>query len=574
MAEMRLDTEKNRLIVTPMGQDEMTVLLKLPSRRWMKRAGNFVVPLTRMNASILVSSGIYLPDHVRSAVRSIVNRPKASHQFPKWYVFKTQPFPDQMAALLKAYQENVFALFMRMGTGKSKVFIDYFTAAFFEKRIDLAVIICPLTVAPVWLGETGQLQTHCPAPLALELVDSSFDWTDVQPKRDRMTWLVVGVESLSQGRTYEKLLPLFDHYKVGLGVDESSRIKNHKAIRTDRIIEIGKKATIKGIGTGTPATKNLMDLYSQFEFLDPNIIGIGDFYAYRNRYAIMGGFKKKQVEGHQNVEELTGLIEPYVYICDKPKGMPEQLWNTRHVELDPEQKEMYHKVKNAEIESVKVANVLNRMQRLQEITAGFLREDPKIITVKGIDPQTGLEIETERKIQGDVIWRMDPKKNPKIIELLKVLDDMGDEQLIIWSRHLIEIENTVEALKDYGPILKLTGEMAPEARGPAIEAFQQGKYRIIVSNQQIGGIGHTMTAAHLAFYFSNTYSLEDRLQSEDRIHRIGQTEGCYYVDYLAKKTVDYTVWGSMVAKKDLDIYVRDKIKEAGAKALAELFGDP
>lgn len=571
MADVRVNTEERKIIIKAAGPDEMSVLLQLPSRRWLKKYGAFVVPATRMNCEQLlvgqVAGKIAIDAEPLEYIQNQVARATGDRKFPDWYVFKTQPFPDQRNAIAKTYRSDSIALFMRMGTGKSKVIIDTATALFYQQHIQAVVMMLPLAVKAVWMGIRGELAMHSPCPYIIVDVDSDFDWTDIPPRQDRLVWLFVGIESFSQGKTFDRLLPYLQNYKCLAAIDESSRIKNDKAIRTKKAKEIGNAAVTKLISTGTPATKNVIDLFAQFDFLDPNIIGAGDIFAFKNRYCIMGGYKKKEIVGYDHIEELMGLIEPYTYRCDKPKGMPEQLWTHRDIKMHPEQAEMYRKVRKGELASVKVANILNRMGKLQEIAGGFLREDPKEVA----HPITGRIV----KVQGKIIWQLPPDKNPKIIELHNQIEEMGDEQVVIWCKFLWEIEQVAEALKDHGPTAKMWGESSAEQRIQVKDDFQAGQIRFLVANQQIGGIGHTFTASHLAYYYSNTNSLEDRLQSEDRIHRRGQDENCLYTDLLCESSVDHTIYGSILAKKDLDVYIREKLDQATdqARALAELFGE-
>lgn len=567
MATYRVDTEKNKLLISPKDEDDFTVLMKLPSRRWMKRARTFVVPATRVNCAYLLASPLLheLPEHILDYVQNRAVTKAGDRAFPRWYSHKLNPFPDQFNAVNKAYKNNVWALYMRMGSGKSKSAIDIVTAAFFERHIDAAVVICPNAVKPVWLG--NEIDTHSPCPTVKIDVDSSFDAHDVPISQAKLTWLVCGVEALSQGKTYDRLLPFILSHRCAVVVDEATTIKNHKAIRTQRVIDLGKPAVMRGLMTGTPITKLIMDLYAQFEFLDPNIIGVGDFYAFRNRYAIMGGFKKKEVLGYDNVDELMQLIEPYIYICDKPKGLPPKLFTTRTVQLSPEQKDMYRKLRKAEIPEVSVANVLNRVAKLQEIVGGFLRADP----TRTVDPLT----KREKRTQGKIIWELPPERNPKIRELHNMVEEGGNEPRVVMCRFRWELEQVQKSLAQHGPVAQLHGDIpnddSEEGRTQIIKKFQNGEYRFIAATQQVGGIGHTMTAAHFMDYYSNTHSMIDRLQSEDRIHRIGQEDDCLYTDIIADKTVDDLIQESLKAKKDLDAYVREKMTEASA-TLDDLLG--
>jgi hypothetical protein len=584
MATTQLDPEKNRVLVFPSNPDDMNVLLKLPSRRWLAKARKFVVPITRMNAEQLYTaweSGRIELRSLNQATRTweddketvcalvqALKPVETGREWPGWFTAKLPPSKQQQEALYKVFPRDNFALLMRMGTGKSKVFIDACSAHFYMRNIQAVILFCPMSVKSVWMGKGGELDKHSPCPYLVVDVDSGMEWADIPVTQDRLTWLICGIESLSQGNTFNRLEPFAKHWKVAALVDESSRIKNHKTIRTQRITSIGRHAVIRGIGTGTPATRNLMDLYSQFEFLDTNIVGAGDYYAFRNRYALMGGFKNKKIVGYDNVDELMGLIEPYVYRCDKPEGMVGQFWAERTIKLHDEQRTMYRMLKKGEVTGVNVKNVLNRVAKLQEVVGGFLREDPTIT----IDPLTG----REKKTRGKIIWALDPEKNPKIRALHEYIEELGDESLIVWAKYRWELDQIAEALAQHGHTAQLHGDVPEDERVALRQRFQEREVQYMAANQQVGGIGHTFTAAHLAIYYSNTHSLEDRLQSEDRIHRRGQESACFYTDLIAENTVDDGILvPSIVEKKDLDQYVRDKLDAAKdkARALEQLLGD-
>ena len=570
MAKFRLNLEKNQILIQPEREDDFSALLQLPSRRWMKKQHMFVVPATRVNCQHLLATwwkvdpANAVSPEIMAYIQGRSISQAGDRPFPRWYSHKTNPFPDQFNAIQKCYKNDVFGLFMRMGSGKSKAYVDIATAAFYEKRIKAVVVICPNSVKPVWLANDGQLASHSPCPVVKVNADDKFDPTIIPVGQDRLTWIVVGVESFSQGGMFDKIRIFVENVPCAVFVDESSRIKNPKAIRTQRVKAIGQAAKMRGVATGTSVTKNLIDLYSQFEFLDPEIIGAGDYYAFRNRYAIMGGYKNKKILGYDHVEELMQLIEPYIYVCDKPKDLPQKLYSARYVAMTPEQRTKYRELKRAEIPEVSVANVLNRIAKLQEIVGGFLREDPHVV----VNPLTG----RESKKQGKIIWTLPPDKNPKLIELANYAEEAGDEPIVVWCKYRWEIEQCQQILALQGVAEVLHGDTPNEERTGIIQRLQSGDTKYLISTQQVGGIGHTMVKAHLMVYYSNTNSLEDRLQSEDRIHRIGQDDNCVYTDLLMEKSVDGTLQDSIKSKKSLDQYVYDKMREAST-TLEHLLGD-
>lgn len=567
MADIRIDQERNRLLVRPDNHGEMGVLLKLPSRRWMSRAGIFVVPFTRMNSDVLAkSSAITMSEEVRPSIEERAVASIGNREFPKWYTYKTLPFTQNQAdAIRKLYRNDVFAAFLPPGEGKSKIIIDLMTAHFYEQRIGMVVMLCPLTVKSVWEGV--ELPKHSPIPYTVIDADESFNAMDVKPTQEKLTWVLVSIEALSQGRMFQRINPLFDYYRCGLIVDESSRIKNPTAIRTARAIALRDRAKIAGIATGTPVVKNLIDLYSQFEFLDPDIVGSGDYYAFRNRYAIMGGYKRKEIVGYDNVDELMGLIEPYAFQCEKSSDLPPKVYEERHVTMSPEQLVTYRALARGDVEQVSVKNVLNRFAKAQEVCGGFLRADP----TEGVHPTSG----RIKKVQGDIIWRLPTGSNPKIHALIEIIEELPpDTKVIIWAKYLEEIEMIVQATAPYGGHVKFVGDLEPQLRGETIKKFQEdAKCRFFIGTQAAGGVGVTLTAASAVIYYSNTFSLEDRIQSEDRAHRHGQkAASVLYFDLVMKKSVDTNIYRALKDKKDFDQYVRERLAAAGENAMNDIMG--
>lgn len=559
MSRVKIDVEKRKLLILCDNRHEIEICLRLPARRWMPKLRGFIVPFTRLNAVALLEAQdkrvLGLGDEATKVLEGIAHKVISDRKFPNWYSHKQQPRIDQRNALEKLYKHDNIALYMKMGSGKSKVYIDYMTGNFYERAIEAVVLICPFTVKSVWDGPEGELAKHSPAPYEVVDVDSSFDATRYRPSQDRVLWLLVGIESLSQGKTYERLLPFLQAYKCGVVVDEATRIKNHKTTRTERVIAMGRIAQRRAMGTGITITRNFMDIYAQFEFMDPTIIGVGDYYAFRNRYAVMGGYKNKEIVGYDNVEELMSIIEPYTYICEKPEGLPPQVFLDRFVDLHPSQRELYNKIRKGKLERVDVKNILTRVLRLQQVVGGFYNEDGEAYYDEAKERMA--------KKRGKLIKFLKPEDNPKILALDDILQDT-DQQVIIWARFLEELDDIKKVVADHGTFGVLTGETARPDRTRLKDDFQSGKLRFLIGNAATGGTGLTLTAATLMIFYSNTFSLDDRMQAEDRMHRIGQdADSVTYIDIMANKTVDLDVVQSNKDKRDVEQYFRDKLRAAG-----------
>jgi SNF2 family DNA or RNA helicase len=319
-----------------------------------------------------------------------------------------------------------------------------------------------------------------------------------------------------------------------MAIDESTTIKNPGAIRTKNILKMRPLTKYRRILTGSPVTKNPLDLYSQFDFLDPYHLDFHSYYAFRNRYAEMAtinarGRSIQVVKKFRNLDELSESIKPYSYRVLKEDclDLPPKIFTKRHIQLTKEQRTIYTQMKknalaflNGKVTST--VTVLTQLMRLHQITCGhFTADDDSVQEIK----------------------------NNRLNELMDVLSET-EGKAIIWAHYQHDIEkiiNTIKTKKDedqnliYGPgsVVSYYGLTPQDERQDNIRKFQNDpNCRFIVGTPQTGGYGITLTQANTVIYYSNGYDLEKRLQSEDRAHRIGQKKSVTYVDLIAEDTVD------------------------------------
>jgi SNF2 family DNA or RNA helicase len=317
--------------------------------------------------------------------------------------------------------------------------------------------------------------------------------------------------------------------------------------------------------TGTPVANAPMDLFMQFQFLDENIIGTGDFYSFRNRYAVMGGYEGREIIGYQNMEELIELVSPYVYQVRKSDvltELPPKVYEIREVQFNEKQKELYRDLvkKNRAVmgdRGLTVNTVLERMLRLQEVCGG-------VVTF-----ERNPDIFNKAKFEHSRI----PGKNPKVEELLAITEEY-QVSTIIWCRFIEEIHMVTEALAaKYGAdqIVQIYGQVSETDRDINVqERFQTKKARFLVGNASTGGTGLNMTAAELVVYYSNSFNYVERDQSEDRAHRIGQTKSVLYIDLVMEKSVDGAILEALKGKKNVSEFVRESIDAKNAESLLGL----
>jgi len=449
------------------------------------------------------------------------------------YKFKTKPYKHQLTALEKSWSKKEYGYFMEMGTGKSKVLVDNMSMLYDKGKIDGALIVAPKGVYTNWLSQ--EIPTHLVRHVKPKMVLWTATTSKAKDKEYQQLFkpdldlhiLIMNVEAFSTKKGVEFAYKFLRTHKTLMTIDESTTIKNPSAKRTKSILMLGKHAKYRRILTGSPVTKSPLDLYSQCAFLNENLLDHGSYYAFRNRYARMidrnfGGRRVQIVASYQRLDELEDILKAFSYRVQKVDclDLPKKIFINRTVELTKEQNEAYATMKSAALAQLKgkmatAPHVLTQLMRLHQITCGHLKSDDGQIT---------------------------NFKHNRIEELIDVIDEM-EGKVIIWANYVHDIEQiTKELEKEYGEgcVVQYYGKVSSEDRQTAIKEFQDpnSNVKYFIGNTQTGGYGITLTAASNVIYYSNSYDLEKRLQSEDRAHRIGQHKPVTYVDLIAEKTVD------------------------------------
>ena len=390
------------------------------------------------------------------------------------YKFKTKPYGHQLTALEKSWNRETYAYFMEMGTGKTKVLIDNVAILYDRGKIDSALIICPKGVMGTWYSQ--ELPTHLPDHIENVTVLWQANITKSQSHKlgnlfktdERLHILIMNVEALSTQKGLVFAQKFLLTHKTLMCIDESTTIKNPKAKRTKNILSIAPRAQYRRILTGSPVTKNPLDLYSQCEFLNEEHLDFTSYYAFRNRYAEMktlhiAGRSIQVVSHFKNLDELAEQLKTFSYRVLKEDclDLPEKIYMKREIELSPEQKKVYKQMKEEALatlngKQITTMTVLTQLMRLQQITCGhFVADDG-----------TTQEIKSNR-----------------LNELMDILDEV-EGKAIIWAHWQKDIQIIKEALiKKYGPgsVVDYYGLTPQDQRQKNKDAFQNdSKVRFFV----------------------------------------------------------------------------------------------
>jgi len=466
------------------------------------------------------------------------------------YKFKTKPYDHQEKAFRESWAAKYYGLFMEMGTGKTKVAIDTIGALYENDRVNAVLVLAPKGVFGNWVHK--EIPAHLPDRIMehTEILQWQPNHTKTYQESldkflrgsDKLKIMVMNIEALSSPKGTKWATTFCEkHPNCMIIVDESTTIKNRSAQRTKNVIALGRLAKYRRVLTGSPITKSPMDLFSQCMFLSKNALGFNSFYSFQGRYAIvvnktMGPKIFKDVVGYRKLDELSEKLESFSYRVTKDEclDLPDKVYTPRYIPLSEKQKPVYEQMRRlalAKLESGELAttaSVLTQIMRMQQIVCGILTTDDG-------------EIQEIDKV--------------RLLNLMEVLDETSGK-VVIWATFTHSILQIRDAIaKAYGEdsVACYYGATETEERTNIVQTFQDpdSPLRFFIGQPKTGGYGITLTAASTMIYFSNSYDLEIRLQSEDRIHRIGQGTSCTYIDFVTPGTVDEKILKALRSKIDI-----------------------
>ena len=439
----------------------------------------------------------------------------------------------QQEAVNKLFKIKVGALYMEQGTGKTRTTLSLIQPRLESGKVDCILWLCPCSVKK---NLKEDLAYHC-GDLPEEII-------------------VRGIESLSSSDgLYLMLLKLVQTHKVFLVVDESNLVKNKMAIRTERIIELSKKCTYKLILNGTPISKNEADLFAQWYILDWRILGYQSFYSFAANHLEYWTVKlpdgreitdKSRIKRVLNVDYLTEKIAPYTYQIKKSEclKLPEKRYYRRNFDITEKQEELYGTVKEdylLNIDEMKSETIYKYFAALQHIVSG----------------RNVLSKPTERMKTGPVF--ADPKENPRVNALLEEVKD-STEKCIIFCKYQSEIDEILSLLQN---AVEFTGRLSQKKRQKNRDRFRN-ETQFLVANKSCGAYGLNLQFCHKIIFYNNDFDLATRLQAEDRVHRIGQTNEVEIVDICARGTIDSFIIDCLVRKENLAEAFKKEVERAKA----------
>jgi SNF2 family DNA or RNA helicase len=478
---------------------------------------------------------------------------------------KTQGMLHQLAACKRMEGRRTYALFMEQGTGKTWTLLADAERLYAKGTIDALLVVAPNGVHTNWIRR--EIPAHMEGNILARYWRSGAGvrhtrWLDeiMKPREEGesvpLRILSMNIDALVTKKGYDYAERFLLATKALIIIDESGRIKNPDAARTKALMKLRQLAKGARIATGTPITRAPTDVFAQMQFLEDGLLGTTSYRAFvaeyadvlptthplmqnmvrRNPKAAYAQIIAKNPDGSprwRNLDKLQKLLEPHSFRVLKRDclDLPEKIYKVLPFELEPEQRRVYEKM--AEENRIELddrtelpVSELAALVKLQQITSGFVNL-----------PGGQMKYVSE--------------DNPRLKALLDAVEDV-DGKFVVWARFIEEIYAVRDAMERAGVrAVTYFGETSTADREAAVDGFQQDpEVRCFIGNAQAAGIGLTLTAGETVFYFSNSFDLDHRLQSEDRCHRIGTRNNVVYIDLVAEDTVDEKIARNLRRKKN------------------------
>lgn len=442
--------------------------------------------------------------------------------------FVTELYEHQRKAVEKLSGIKVGALYMEMGTGKTRTALELIARRIHAGKVDHVLWLCPCSVKKTIERDISKHLGH----------------------EDLSLFDICGLETLSSStRENVRLLQLVQSKRCFLVVDESNLVKNHRAKRTQSVLRLAPHCPYRLILNGTPVSKNEADLFAQWQILDWRILGYRSFWSFSQNHVLWDEHIRGKIREVTNVDTLTRKIAPYTYQVRKEEclDLPGKSYDTRYYSLSGEQWEHYDEIADQllfELDEFRPSTIYRLFTGLQNVISGF-------------------RVDASGKRFVTTPFFRDPMENPRLQALLELIEQIDQYKMILFCKYTREITELVDTLnKRYGEgaAVPFHGEVKPKERQANIDRFA-GEARFFVANKTTAGYGLNLQFCNYVIYYNHDWDYATRSQSEDRVHRIGQERNVHILDLCAEGTLDERILKCLHRKENMVDAFKDFIDQ-------------
>lgn len=571
-----------------------------PAQEWINREGvrGWLMPINQPTVQFIEDRWVEDTDYTIANMakqlfssEKIISTIQKGRATKRWeYIFNGErsdfvvPLPDnydamdhQNVAVETMLDMPYFGLLMEMGTGKTLCIcaeLDCYFRRLGDYDSFRALIVVPKSLRGNWKKELIKFTSDA-HDMHIEMLDSAVKGgqalVDLMQSECRIK---IGIISYDSVRSLLEHLKLFlPNYMV---LDESHYVKSPSTKRFKHLIELADTVSATGgmkrILTGTPVSNKIVDLWSQFEILKRGVLGATTYKGFARQYAVLENHGDWTVmTGYKNVERLKQLMAANSFVIRKDQclDLPDKMYETRYVEMSPEHRRIYNEYNATmatEVDGRKIETkvLIAQLTKLSQMCSGFVNIPEEEEGTFTLDGASIFNIATKSKTKTVAIPGGDNKRKEMLDEAETVV---REGKLIIWCTFHYDLDAIEFELRMRGiPAVRFDGRCSEKEREIAVEQFNNNdKVRVFIGQQRAGGVGLTLLgntsnyyhSCRTVFYYSNSYSYMDRSQSEDRAHRIGQTNKVLYIDWVCENTIDEAIAACLLDKKDLADMVKD-----------------
>ncbi|BCH13693.1 DEAD/DEAH box helicase [Mesorhizobium sp. L-2-11] len=441
---------------------------------------------------------------------------------------KRDAFPHQLEALEAIKDLTYAAVFHEQGLGKTKIGLDLALSWLARDVADSAMIVTKKGLIENWRGEIASHSHLTPRIIGQDRIANFYAFNS--PARLYLTHYEAVVSERSRLDLFLKTR------RVAVVLDEAHKIKNPEAEIAQALLGLADGFVRRVIMTGTPVANRPFDLWSQVHFLDGGKSLGDDFPSFRRQLDLandLGRDEERASHFADALEELFERIRTFsVRETKKSSGLklPDKTISNIEVALEPRQAEIY-----AQFRDELAAVVVRGGQAILDDAEGLLKRLLRLVQV------------ASNPAMVDQAYRAMPGKLPALESLLHEIVDSG-EKAIVWTSFTDNADMLAFHFENLG-VAVVHGGLSMAKREAALTAFKTDpECRVLVATPGAAKEGLTLTVANHAIFYDRTFSLDDYLQAQDRIHRISQERVCHVRNLIATNTVDVWVDALLTAK--------------------------
>ena len=463
----------------------------------------------------------------------------------EWPFPNITPRPVQLEALEAGFGKPGFAYFMRQRLGKTWTAYAEFTLLEAQGEVDWFILICPNSLKEQWVNNIETVDPFTPIHVYDSQQKAKSNYYFNKNKKGGV--FIINYESVAsfmKDQGWNK----FNTLRAYCVADESTKIKEPSKRMSKAALELASCCKYTRVLTGKPKANSNADMWAQLRFINATT---RNYHQHKYYFTLVGGYRGRQVIKDVNTDILQAEMAPYCYIApDKYlKGFEKIYEPLRRIHLKGEQKELYDKMENElvfEINNTTVTApiVLVKYLRLQQISSGIVGD------IDGV--------------QQNIV---EPEDNPKIQEILEVLETECDKKVIIVCRFKLSIDNLYKVLTKAGyKCARMVGGMGPRLEEEK-RKFNTEDYDILLAQIQVLSFGHTLCGnieypCDSVLFFENDFSLINRSQCESRPENMDWDIPISYYDFFASKMDKYIV-SSLIRKEEASLALMGYARERG-----------